>query len=101
MKSGSNIPLAEIAIVLGFSFYGSLAHTLMMNMSAGKRGMALFGLVIMNTTIAGFAGLMGYLISKRFGLGVYETYMMAGMAGFMGGKFLDLVEVYISRRFKK
>jgi len=98
MKGTTGLPLAEIAMILGFSFYGSLAHTLMANRATGKRGFALLGLVIVNTTISGFAGLMGYLFSKHFGLGLYETYMIAGMAGFMGGKFLEIMEVYISRR---
>ena len=101
MKNTSGLPLTELALILGFAFYGSLAHTLMANRATGKRGMALLGLVVVNTTISGFAGLMGYLFAKQFGFGVYETYMIAGMAGFMGGKFLEIIEVYISRRLNK
>ncbi|MGV3524227.1 MAG: phage holin family protein [Candidatus Sericytochromatia bacterium] len=100
MKSPASQQVTEMLFVVGFAMYGAVAHTLMANRASDKRGWALTGLLAMNTIIAGFAGLMGLLLAKRIGLGAYEMYMLTGMAGFMGGKFLEVLELSLTRRFQ-
>lgn len=92
--------LTEVISILAFSVYGSVAHTLMANRAGGKKGRALITLMVVNSVVASFAGLMAYFIAHKMNLVGDEVYLIVGMAGFMGGKFLELVELRILNRME-
>lgn len=89
------LQLTETIYVIAFSVYGSIAHTLMANRATDKKGPALIALLVVNSVIASFAGLMAFFMAQKMGFAGTEVYLLVGMAGFMGGKFLELVELRI------
>lgn len=81
-----------------FAIYGGFAQMWMSNGFANKRpGMIVF-LLMANCLTAGFAGLMGYLLAQEMGLSARMAYVISGMAGYSGGKFLEQLQVRILQK---
>lgn len=83
-----------------FSSYFSFARTLADNRDNGKRGWALFSLIVMNSAIAVAGGLMTGPISELLNLNQPLRLALAGLMGWVGvGQFMSLLETHLKRRF--
>jgi hypothetical protein len=93
-------PLYEWAIVLAIVLFGGMASWV----NKARKGMvpvrSTFHFVG-ELTVAAFAGLLVFLGCKWLGAGQYITPAAAGLAGYMGGRSIELLERAFERRAKR
>lgn len=80
----------EVCWTIAVSAYGAVANIL----SGAKppKGKALVNATLKSIIVSGFCGIIAFLLAKYLKLGIYEQYLLAGIAGYMGGRFLQQVE---------
>lgn len=88
----------EFGAIIGVAVYGAVANVLMRNLVDKRRGWDLFWFMLSNMVIAGFCGLMSLAISMSIQAKFTVSLMIAGMAGYMGGKFLEILEGQVRRK---
>lgn len=87
-----------LAFTFPIAIYASVARTLAESWGAGKRGLALAGLVMVNAVIAGFCALLVVPLSKILHLDFWWTIFSAGVAGYMGIGFITMAESLFKKR---
>ena len=91
----------ELLLVFMFSTYGGVAQALMNNNFARKKPSTVLMLLVATCIVASFAGLMGWLLAKEMAWSPYMTYMISGLAGYSGGKFLEQLQVKFLQKVGK
>jgi DMSO reductase anchor subunit len=84
--------ILEMARCGAFALIGSVARTLADNLGKDKTKTALVALMVANGAVSGFCGMMVFPLSKIMHLDPYWTMFISGMAGWMGGNFLTILE---------
>lgn len=84
----------EVALVMAISMYGSVANTFSSKNPPQKHNAIKH--MLKDAVVAGFTGYIAYAIAKINHLGFYETHLLGGLSGYMGGRFLEEI---VSRKF--
>ena len=84
--------MTDMARCGAFALIGSVARTLADNLGKDKKGAAMLALLAANGAVSGFCGMMVFPLSKIMHLDPYWTMFLSGMAGWMGGNFLTILE---------
>jgi hypothetical protein len=86
--------LAYFALAIGLSCWGSIAAYLLGHDGEAQPGVPLttrqLALVVLRKlVVGGFTGILAALLAQWWKLGVYETCILAAIAGYTGKEFLE------------
>lgn len=80
----------ELCWTIAVAAYGAVANIL--SGSKPPKGRSLVNESLKSIIVSGFCGVIAFLLAKYLRLGIYEQYLLAGIAGYMGGRFLQTIE---------
>lgn len=87
----------EAIFAVAVAMYGAIANVL--SSAKPPRGSSLAKELLKGIVIAGFCGMIVFLAARYLKVGVYEQSLAAGIAGYMGGRFLQTAEKKFMKKF--
>ena len=85
----------ELSLTVAVAVYGSVASVL--SRVKPPKGTVLAKELLKAAIIAGFCGIMAVLVAKYLKVGIYEQFLLGGISGYMGSRFLEMIEKRVVR----
>lgn len=86
----------ELGKAMLLAAYGSVANVFAS--ASPPKGRALFRELFKAVIIAGFCGIIALFLAKYMKIDPYQQNILIGIAGYMGGRFLQAIEKQAMRR---